>query len=175
MAVDRERRMVRHCRFEAKPAEPPVGEVEPDLVAQSPLGPDRIAVADQQHPDHQLRIYRGGSRSRCRRARAACGPGRGRAAHPACATDGSPEPGPRAGNCRTAAPDPRPTDPSSPDPVAIDPTATESRLRQARNMLFQQPQPRADIVGQRGSRLQLALELVQKAPVGALGDDLIGA
>jgi phenylpropionate dioxygenase-like ring-hydroxylating dioxygenase large terminal subunit len=50
--------MVRHCRFEAKPAEPPVGEVEPDLVAQSPLGTDRVAVADQQRPDHQLRIYR---------------------------------------------------------------------------------------------------------------------
>ena len=58
MAVDRERRMVRHCLFEAKPAESPVGEVEPDLVAQSPLGTDRVAVADQQHPDHQLRIYR---------------------------------------------------------------------------------------------------------------------
>src|SRR5688572_15064919 len=58
MAVDRERRMVRHCRFETKPAEPPVGEVEPDLVTQSPLGTDRVAVADQQHPDHQLRIYR---------------------------------------------------------------------------------------------------------------------
>jgi hypothetical protein len=50
--------MVRHCRFEAKPAEPPVGEIEPDLIAQSPLGTDRVAVADQQHPDHQLRIYR---------------------------------------------------------------------------------------------------------------------
>ena len=59
MAVDRERRRVRHGRFEAKPAEPPVGEIEPDLVAQSPLGTDRIAIADQQHPDHQLRIYRG--------------------------------------------------------------------------------------------------------------------
>src|SRR5688500_10384029 len=69
-------------------------------------------------------------------ARAAYGPCRGRAAHPAYATDGSPEPGPRAGNGRTAAPDPLPTDPSSPDPIAIDPTATESRLRQARNTPF---------------------------------------
>jgi hypothetical protein len=50
--------MVRHCGFEAKPAEPPVGEVEADLVAQSPLGTDRVAIADQQHSEHQLRIYR---------------------------------------------------------------------------------------------------------------------
>src|SRR5688572_30791542 len=58
MAVDRERRMVRHCLFEAKPAEPSVSEIEPDLVAQAPFGADRVAVADQQHPDHQLRIDR---------------------------------------------------------------------------------------------------------------------
>src|SRR5262245_460034 len=78
-------------------------------------------------------------------ARAAYGPGRGRAAHPACAPDGSPEPGPRAGNGRTAAPDQPPTDPSSPDPIAIDLTATESRLRQAYNTLFQQLQPSTDM------------------------------
>jgi hypothetical protein len=58
MAVLGEGRMVRHFARQAEPAEPTVGEVEPDLVAQSPLGTDRVAVADQQHPDHQLRIYR---------------------------------------------------------------------------------------------------------------------
>jgi hypothetical protein len=34
---------------------------------------------------------------------------------------------------------------------------------------------RADILGQRDSRLQLTLQLVQEAPVGALGDQLVGA
>jgi hypothetical protein len=88
----------------------------PILAAQSPLGTDRVAVADQQHPDHQLRIHQ-------------------RAADLAVEwlellTDQveveqriqltqqmvrrnlvlEPE------NCRTAAPDPLPTDPSSSDP-----------------------------------------------------------
>ena len=136
MAVDRERRMVRHCFFEAKPAEPPVGEIEPDLVAQSPLGTDRVAIARSATSGSSAPDRPTGGRSRCRMARAAYGPGRGRATHPACATDGSPEPGPRAGNGRTAAPDQPPTDPSSPHPIAIEPTATESRLKQARNTPF---------------------------------------
>ena len=32
-----------------------------NLVAKPPLGPDAHAVADHQHPDHQLRINRGPS------------------------------------------------------------------------------------------------------------------
>ena len=134
MAVDRERRMVRHCFFEAKPAEPPVGEIEPDLVAQSPLGTNRVAIADQ-HPDHQLQIHRRAADLAVERLE--------------LLTD-QVEIGQRiqlanrwfAGTwsssrkCRTAAPDPPPTDPSSPHPIAIDPTATKSRLRQAPNTPF---------------------------------------
>ena len=36
------------------------------------------------------------------------------------------------------------------------------------------PQPQADVLGQRDSCLQLALELVDKAAVGASGDGLFG-
>ena len=41
-----------------KPAEPAVGQVEVNLLAQPPLRADAEAVADDQHPDHQLRIDR---------------------------------------------------------------------------------------------------------------------
>ena len=56
VTVLREGRMIRHRSIEAEAAEPAVGEIEVNLVAQSPLGPDAEAVADDQHPDHQLGI-----------------------------------------------------------------------------------------------------------------------
>src|SRR4029450_1616124 len=54
--------MVRHLVFEAEPAEPPIGKVELDLTTEPALGADRGAVADQEHPDHQLRVDRRTSR-----------------------------------------------------------------------------------------------------------------
>ena len=54
--------MIGNLVFKPEPAEPPVGQVELDLLAQPALGTDRIAVADQKHPDHQLRIDRRASR-----------------------------------------------------------------------------------------------------------------
>ena len=50
--------MVRHFAVEAQPAEPAVGQVEVDFLAQAPLGADTKAVPHQQHPDHQLGINR---------------------------------------------------------------------------------------------------------------------
>src|SRR6266576_1801363 len=44
--------------IEIEPAEPPVCEVEPHLLAQLPLGADAEAVADDKHPDQQLSIER---------------------------------------------------------------------------------------------------------------------
>src|ERR1700704_2112679 len=41
-----------------EPAEPPVCEVEPHLLAQLPLGANAEAVADDKHPDQQLGIDR---------------------------------------------------------------------------------------------------------------------
>ena len=46
-------------RVQAEPAEPAIGQVEMDLLAQPPLRADAEAIAHQQHPDHQLRIDRG--------------------------------------------------------------------------------------------------------------------
>ena len=46
--------MVRHPAVEPETAEPAVGEVEVDLVAQPALGADAEAGADEQHADHQL-------------------------------------------------------------------------------------------------------------------------
>ena len=82
----------RPCRFlenvecsgtrtlEAEPAEPAIGQVQVDLLAQPSLGADAEAVADDQHADHQLRIDRRAARCGCRTARdAAAGrSGRGR-------------------------------------------------------------------------------------------------
>ena len=50
--------MVRHVAVEAEPAEPAIGEVQMHLLAQPPLRADAEAIADNQHPDHQLRIDR---------------------------------------------------------------------------------------------------------------------
>ena len=51
--------MVRDPAIEPEPAKPPVSEVQMDLVAKPPLGPDAGQIADQQHPDAQLGIDRG--------------------------------------------------------------------------------------------------------------------
>jgi hypothetical protein len=50
--VYRERRVIRHGVLQAQPAKAAIGEVEVDLPAQPALRTDRIAVADDQHPDH---------------------------------------------------------------------------------------------------------------------------
>ena len=50
--------MVRHRVVEPQAAEPAVGEVEMDFVAQPAFGANAVAVADDQHPDHQFRIDR---------------------------------------------------------------------------------------------------------------------
>ena len=51
--------MVGHIAVQPEPAEPAVRQVEVNLLAQPPLGADAEAVADDQHPDHQLGIDRG--------------------------------------------------------------------------------------------------------------------
>src|SRR5512143_2059073 len=52
VAIDRERRMVRHPVVKIEPAEPPICEVHLDLLAQPPLGANAVAIANNQHPDH---------------------------------------------------------------------------------------------------------------------------
>jgi len=51
--------MVRHVAIETQPAEPSIGQVQMDLLAQPPLRPDAKTIADNQHPDQQFRIDRG--------------------------------------------------------------------------------------------------------------------
>ncbi len=58
MPVLRESRVIGHLAIEAQPAKPAVGQVQVDLLAQPPLRADAEAVADDQHPDQQLRIDR---------------------------------------------------------------------------------------------------------------------
>ena len=52
-------RMVGNLAIETEPAEPAIGEIEMNFLAQAPLRPNAHAIADDQHPDHQLRIDRG--------------------------------------------------------------------------------------------------------------------
>jgi hypothetical protein len=51
-------RVVGDFIFKAQPAEPAISQVQMGLFAQPPFGADAIAVADDQHADHQLRINR---------------------------------------------------------------------------------------------------------------------
>src|SRR5260370_35522092 len=59
VAIDRERRMIRYLVFEFETGEPAIAEMKFDLLAQPPLETDAIAVADDEHSDHQLRADRG--------------------------------------------------------------------------------------------------------------------
>ena len=58
MAIDRERRVIGHLVVEIEATKPAVRKVKVDLLAQPPLGADAVAIADDQHPDHKLRIDR---------------------------------------------------------------------------------------------------------------------
>src|ERR1051326_159698 len=59
MAILRERRMIGHLAVEPEPTKPALGQVEVHLLAQPPLRADAEAIADDQHPNQQLRIDRG--------------------------------------------------------------------------------------------------------------------
>jgi hypothetical protein len=52
MPVLGEYRMIQHSAIQTEPEEPPVAQIEVDLIAQSPLRSDPQAVTDQEHPDH---------------------------------------------------------------------------------------------------------------------------
>ena len=53
------RRMIGDVGVEPQATEPAIGQIEMDLLAQPTLGTNAEAIADNQHPDHQLRINRG--------------------------------------------------------------------------------------------------------------------
>ena len=54
--------MIGNRAVQPQPAEPTVGQIEVDIVAQPPLRADPEAIADNQHPDHQLGIDRRATR-----------------------------------------------------------------------------------------------------------------
>ena len=51
--------MIGNLVIEFEAAKPTITEMKFDLLAQLPLKADTVAVADNEHPDHQLRIDRG--------------------------------------------------------------------------------------------------------------------
>src|SRR5262249_61071932 len=55
MAILRERRMIRNFVIEPKTAEPPVSQVQGHLFTETAFRADAVAIAYDQHPDHQLR------------------------------------------------------------------------------------------------------------------------
>src|SRR4051795_13039532 len=59
MTVTREGRVIGYLRVQAKTTEPAIGQIEVHLLTQPPLGADAHAIADNQHPDHQIGINRG--------------------------------------------------------------------------------------------------------------------
>jgi hypothetical protein len=50
--------MIGNLVIEIEPAEPPISQVQLNLLAQPPLEADAVAVANDQHPDQELRIDR---------------------------------------------------------------------------------------------------------------------
>src|SRR6185436_7926409 len=56
--IDRKRGVMRDLVVEIELAEPPIGKVQLDLLAQTTLMSDAVAVSDNQHPDHEFRIDR---------------------------------------------------------------------------------------------------------------------
>jgi hypothetical protein len=50
--------VIRNLVIEIEATEPTIGQVQLDLLAQLPLKADTVAVADNEHPDHQLGINR---------------------------------------------------------------------------------------------------------------------
>jgi hypothetical protein len=65
-----EGRMVRNPIRQVQAAEPAVRQIEVDLLAKPSLRADAEAVANEQHPDHQLRIDRGPARRAVERRQA---------------------------------------------------------------------------------------------------------
>jgi len=59
MAVLREGGVIRHMAVQTEPTKPAIGQIEMHLFAQPPLRANAEAVADDQHPNHQLGIDRG--------------------------------------------------------------------------------------------------------------------
>jgi hypothetical protein len=51
--------MIGNRVIEIEPTEPSVGQMQLHFPAQLSLEADAVAVADDQHPDHELRIDRG--------------------------------------------------------------------------------------------------------------------
>jgi len=69
LPVLRERRVIGNLSIQTEWAEPSVRQIEVNLIAEPPLGPDAHAVADDQHPDHQLRVNRENRQRKCARRR----------------------------------------------------------------------------------------------------------
>src|SRR5262245_54135353 len=58
VAIDRERRMVRNLVIESEPTKPAIRQVKFDLLTQLALRANTIAVGNDQHAEHELRVDR---------------------------------------------------------------------------------------------------------------------
>src|ERR1051326_8018137 len=58
--------MIGHFTIETQSTKPAIRQVEVHLLAQPPLRADAEAIADDQHPNQQLRINRGPCPSHCK-------------------------------------------------------------------------------------------------------------
>jgi len=58
VTIDRERRMIGDRVVEIEPAEPSVGQMQLNLLAQPPLKADAVTIPNDQHPQQELGINR---------------------------------------------------------------------------------------------------------------------
>jgi len=59
MAVLGKGLMIRDLAFQTQPADPPVGQVEMDFLAQPPFRVDAVAIANDEDADWHIRVGRG--------------------------------------------------------------------------------------------------------------------
>src|SRR6478609_5555328 len=59
LSLKRPGRVIRHLAVQTEPTEPAIREIEMDFLTEPPFGTDAHAVADDQHPQHQVGIDRG--------------------------------------------------------------------------------------------------------------------
>src|SRR3974377_1009403 len=70
MPVFREGRVVGYIVIPAQPAEPAIGQVEVDFLAQPSFRANAVAISDEQHTDEQLGIDRWPTRRTVERSQA---------------------------------------------------------------------------------------------------------
>src|SRR5205085_9472640 len=135
MTVLREGRVIRHLALQAQAAEPAIGQVQMHFLAEPALRANAEAIADEQHPDHQLRVDRRTSDLAVEGPQVSAHAGTGRRTDRSDAASDRPERAVRVKTRRTAPPA-RPDFPPSSRSLPAPNDQSESATSNPRNPWF---------------------------------------